>query len=43
MIRIAWITSNDAIHRILTAVGLATDAPPVHPPRSAEDLFGQAA
>jgi hypothetical protein len=42
-VRIAWITSGDAIHRILTAVELATDAPPVHPPGSAEDRFGMAA
>jgi hypothetical protein len=36
----ARITSSEAIRRILAAVGLATDAPPLAPPRSAEDLFG---
>jgi len=41
--RIAWITSAQAISAILGALGLATHAPPVAPPRSAEDLFGRAA
>jgi hypothetical protein len=43
MQRISWITSADAIRMILTAIGLPADGPPLAPPRTAEDLFGQAA
>jgi hypothetical protein len=41
MSRIAWITEKEVIQRILRAVGLPTDSPEPHPPRSSEDVFGQ--
>ena len=39
MNQIAWITDNLVIEKILRAVGLPTDSPGLHPPRSAEEVY----
>ena len=39
MSRIAWIVGHDVVRKILRAVGLPTEPPLWHPPRSVEDLF----
>ncbi len=41
MVRITWITTADAMRKILTSVGLAADSPMAAPARSAQELFGQ--
>ena len=40
--RIAWVTVPDVIRRILHSVGLATDSPALHPPRTSAEVFGEA-
>ena len=42
MQRIAWILDRAVIRRILGSVGLATDGPVPHPPRSSAEVFGEA-
>lgn len=42
MSQIAWIVDRAVIRKILNSVGLATDSPEPHPPRSFEEVFGEA-
>lgn len=42
MSQIAWITDSEVIRKILSCVGLATDSPVPHPPKSFEEAFGAA-
>lgn len=42
MSRIAWITDTQTIEKILRAVGLPTDSPVFHPPRTPEEPYSLA-
>lgn len=41
MSQIAWITDGEVIRKILACVGLATDSPVGHPPKSFDHAFGE--
>lgn len=41
MSRISWILDRGVIRKILNSVGLATDSPEPHPPRSFDEVFGE--